>query len=80
MTTTLMAKWKVNDEMETRIGNYVRISVQVFIEPAISIGDHAVIGANLVVTTDTDSFKIIRGVPATHIHLNREHYRFDGRQ
>jgi acetyltransferase-like isoleucine patch superfamily enzyme len=70
----------INDEKDTRIGNYVWIGDKVFVRPGVSIGDYAIIGANSVVIRDVSPFEIVGGVPATPIRLNRDHYRFDKRQ
>ncbi|MBS1488888.1 MAG: acyltransferase [Bacteroidetes bacterium] len=51
------------------IGDGVWIGANVFINPGISIGDHAVVGANSVVTKDVPPYAIVGGVPAKLIKM-----------
>ena len=49
---------------ETIIGDNVFIGIGARIMPGVHIGDHAVVGANAVVTKDVEERKIVAGVPA----------------
>ena len=53
--------------MKTRVGNNVFIGIGAKIMPGVTIGDHAVIGANAVVTHDIPGYQIWGGVPAKFI-------------
>ena len=48
-----------------RIGGHVDIGAGAKVLGGISIGDHAVIGANAVVVTDVPAWCVATGVPAT---------------
>lgn len=50
-----------------KIGNYVWIGANVFINPGIIIGDNAIKGANSVLTKYVEDFAIVGGVPAKFI-------------
>lgn len=55
--------------LETRfgdvvIGNGAWVGANVFINPGVTIGDHAIVGANSVVTKDVPPYAIVGGVPA----------------
>ncbi len=54
-----------------RIGNYVWIGTGAVILPGVTIGDHAVIGANAVVTKDVASYSVVGGNPAKEIKTAR---------
>lgn len=49
---------------DVRIGDYVWIAANVVVLPGVTIGDHAVVGANSVVTSDVGAATIVGGVPA----------------
>lgn len=51
-------------ESDIRIGNHVWIGNNVFIREGITIEDHAIIGANSVVTKDIPEGGVVGGVPA----------------
>lgn len=53
--------------MRTVIGRYVVIFANATILPGVTIGDHAVIGAGVVVTKDVEAYAIMAGVPARQI-------------
>jgi maltose O-acetyltransferase len=53
------------------IGNYVWIGANVFINPAVNIGDNAIIGANSVVTKDIEAYSVYGGVPAKLIRTKK---------
>ena len=53
------------------IENYVWIGANVFINPGITIGENAIIGANSVVTKDVEPFSIVGGVPAKLIRFKQ---------
>ena len=52
------------------IGDYVWIGNNVFIKHGVTIGDHAIIGANSVVVTNVPANAIYGGVPAKLIREN----------
>ncbi|MEI2635664.1 MAG: acyltransferase [Methylotenera sp.] len=49
------------------VGNYCWIGANVLINPGVTVGDNAVIGANSVVTKDVPAAEIWGGVPARFI-------------
>ena len=53
-----------------KIGNYIWIGDNVFIREGVSVGDHAVIAANSVVTDDIPPRAIVGGIPAKIIRYN----------
>lgn len=53
-----------------RIGAYAWIGRGATVLPGITIGDHAVVGANAVVTHDVPAGALVGGVPARVIHSN----------
>ena len=55
----------------TTIGNAVWIGANVFINPGVSVGDNAIIGANSVVTKDIEPNAIVGGVPAKLIRFKK---------
>ena len=56
---------------DTIIGNDVWIGEEALIMPGIVVGDGAIIGARTVVTRDVESYSVVVGNPARHVH-----YRF----
>lgn len=57
------------------IGNNVRISAGVIVQPSITIGDEAVIGTGSVVTKDVPAGQTVLGVPAKFFRdVPKEHY------
>ena len=52
-----------------RIGNDVWIGCRAIIQPGVSIGDHAIVGAGAVVTRDVPAGAIVGGVPARVIRF-----------
>lgn len=54
------------------IGDDVWIGTRVVIMPGVRIGDHAIIGANAVVTKDIPPYAIVGGVPAKIIRYRNE--------
>lgn len=55
-----------------KIGDYVWIGNNVVIKHGVTINDHAIIGANSVVTKDVPAKAIVAGVPANFIRYNDE--------
>ena len=53
------------------INNFVWIGANVLIDPGVTIGENAIIGANSVVTKDVEPFSIVGGVPAKFIRMKR---------
>jgi maltose O-acetyltransferase len=51
------------------IGDGVWVGANCFIAPGVTIGNHAVVGANSAVTKDVQDFEIVGGVPARHIRF-----------
>lgn len=49
---------------DTHIGNHVKIGYGAVILPGIKIGDHAIVGANSVVTKDVPNGCVVAGSPA----------------
>lgn len=60
-----------------RIGNDVWIGTKATVLPGVSIGDHAIVGANAVVTRDVAPYAIVGGVPARVIGDRRKPPRPD---
>ena len=54
------------------IGDYVWIGVNVIINPGITIGENAVVGANSVVTSSLEPYGIYGGVPAKLIRMKNK--------
>ncbi len=54
-----------------RIGNDVWTGCRVVILPGVTIGDHAIVGAGSVVTSDVPPWAIVGGVPAKFIKDRR---------
>ncbi len=52
-----------------KIGDAVWIGANVFINPGITIGNNAIVGANSVLTKDVPDFAIVGGVPAKIIRM-----------
>jgi acetyltransferase-like isoleucine patch superfamily enzyme len=50
-----------------RIGRNVWIGRQAVVMPGVTIGDHAVIAAGAIVTSDVESCSIVGGIPAREI-------------
>ena len=69
---TLCKENKVEESLQTVIGNDVFIGANVTILDGVSIGDGAVVGAGAVVTADIPPYAIVVGVPAKVVK-----YRFD---
>lgn len=60
------------DQEAPTLGGHVDVSAGAKILGAITIGDHAVIGANAVVLKDVAPFAVAAGVPAKTIGENRD--------
>ncbi|MBI5094609.1 MAG: glycosyltransferase [Candidatus Hydrogenedentes bacterium] len=58
-----------------RIGNDVWIGLRVIILPGVSVGEHSIIGAGAVVTSDVPEYAIVGGVPAKIIGWRRSSER-----
>jgi maltose O-acetyltransferase len=58
-------------EGNIHIGDYVWIGDKVLVREGISIGNHAIIGANSVVVKDVNDHEVVGGVPASHIKYNK---------
>ena len=59
--------WSLGDgiiEEDVVIGDYVWIGDNVFIKTGVKIGDHAIIGANSVVTKNVGDYEVVGGSPA----------------
>jgi acetyltransferase-like isoleucine patch superfamily enzyme len=54
---------------QTRIGNGVRITYHATVLAGTTIGDHALIGTNAVVTRDVEPYHIVVGVPAKTVKV-----------
>jgi serine O-acetyltransferase len=62
-----------NDKRPPRIGGHVDIGAGAKIIGNLTIGDHALIGANAVVVKDIEPYAIVAGVPAKVIgYVNRQ--------
>ena len=55
---------------DIKLGNYIWVGDNVFIREGVTIGDHAIIAANSVVTKDVPPRAIIGGIPARLIRFN----------
>ena len=53
------------------LGGHVDVSAGAKVIGEITVGDHAVIGANAVVVKNVEAFAIVGGVPATFIKRNK---------
>ena len=69
---TLCKENKIEESLQSFIGNDVFIGANVTILDGVTVGDGAVIGAGAVVTKDIPPYAIVVGVPASIIR-----YRFD---
>jgi maltose O-acetyltransferase len=67
--------WAVSEKIIKRgdviIEDYAWIGANVFINPGVTIGENAVVGANSVVTRDIPAFSIVGGVPAKIIRMKK---------
>lgn len=53
------------------IDDYAWVGANVFINPGITIGENAVVGANSVVTKDVAPYAIVGGIPARLIRMKK---------
>jgi maltose O-acetyltransferase len=56
---------------DVNFGDYCWVGANVFINPGITIGENAIVGANSVVTKDIPPFEIWGGVPAKFIRRKK---------
>lgn len=56
---------------DVSFGDYCWVGANVFVNPGLSIGENAVVGANSVVTKNIPPFEIWGGVPAKFIRRKR---------
>ena len=56
-------------EKDIEIGNHVWICTNAYIGEGVTIGDHAVIGANSVVKHDVPAYQVVGGVPARLLYV-----------
>ncbi len=54
------------------IGNDIWIGRRAIIMPGVTVGDHAIIGANAIVTKDVPPYAVVAGVPAKVIKYRNE--------
>lgn len=53
------------------IGNDVWLGTRCIVMPGVTIGDHAVVAANSVVTKDVPPYAVVGGVPAKLIKMRK---------
>lgn len=68
-TTRPMREQGAPPRRPVRIGNDVWIGTQAIILPGVQVGDHSIIGAGSVVTTDVEPWTIVGGNPVRAIRM-----------